>query len=163
MVGWVLCSGRHRVGAAQVTTIDKAFTVAHYQALADAAVNSARAVESVTLYPFIVTLRYTLDGKPQRDVHVIESTMSKRPDGFDLLPKQAENIAADVFPASRFDDMPSSTRQNYSGQYRQYLTWRAARAFGMSIPDLWATKSLDYVELDERVQNWLRPNRYVGD
>ncbi len=147
------------------TAADKSRAVAHYSMLAvqAQALKLSRALEHATLWPWVITLRYTLDGQRQESVHIVQSTVGNPPDELQFLPAGAENVAADVFPASRFDDMAAAVRQNYGRQYRAFLMWRAARAIGKPVADMQPWADFDPIGHDDRVSNWLRPGRYQGD
>ena len=146
-------------------TDTKSRAVEHYthQAALAKALELSRALENATLWPWVITLRYTFDGQRQQSVHIVQSTAGNPPDELQLVPDGAENVGADVFPASRFDDMALATRTNYAPQYRAFLMWRAAKAIGRTVADMRPWVDFDPIGNDERVQSWLRPGRYLGD
>lgn len=144
---------------------DKSRAVAHYEALAvqAQALALSRTIERATVWPWVITLRYTLDGQRQQSVHIVQSAAVSPPDELQFVPDGAENLVADVFPASRFDDMALPTRPNYVQQYRAFLMWRAAHAIGRKPDDMRPWVDYDPIGKDERVSNWLRPGRDLGD
>ena len=146
-------------------TDTKARAVAHYthQAALAKALELSRALDNATLWPWVITLRYTLNGERQQSVHIVQSTAGNPPDELQFVPDGAENVGADVFPASRFDDMDLAVRTNYAPQYRAFLMWRAAKAIGKRPEDMRPWVDFDPIGNDERVQSWLRPGRYLGD
>ena len=144
---------------------DKARADAYFSMLAVHAPALAidRGLQNVTVWPWVITLRYTLDGQRQQSVHIVQSTAVSPPDELQFVPEGAENLAADVFPASRFDDMAIATRTNYAPQYRAFLMWRAAHAIGKKPGDMRPWVDYDPIGKDERVSSWLRPGRDLGD
>lgn len=132
------------------------------------AVDKSRAVEHYThqaaLAVWVLRLTYTLHGGQVTSTHIVESAVRQPPNELEYLPAGAEAVTADVFPASRFDDMrDQSTRARYAPQYRAWLIWRAAKAIGKKPEDMRAWVDFDPCGKDDRVQSWLRPGRFLGD
>lgn len=130
--------------------VDKARAVAHY-------------TEQAALAVWVLRLTYTLKGGQVTSTHIIESGVRQPPNELEYLPAGAEQVTADVFPASRFDDMPVASRPRYAPQYRAFLLWRAAKAIGKRPEDMRPWVDYDPCGKDDRVQSWLRPGRFLGD
>ena len=147
------------------TQQDKSRAVEHYtrEAALVAALTLSRTLENATLWPWVLKLTYTLAGGQVTSTHIVESSVRQPPNELEYLPAGAEAVTADVFPASRFDDMPLPTRARYAPQYRAFLLWRAAKAIGKRPEDMRAWVDYDPVGKDDRVQSWLRPGRFLGD
>jgi len=147
------------------TQPDKSRAVAHYthQAALAAALSAAKTLQHATLWPWVITLRFTLDGAQMTSTHIVQSTVGNPPDELQFLPAGAEDVFADVFPASRFDDMPLEVRPRYASQYRAFLMWRAAKAIGRPVADMRPWVDFDPIGKHERVESWLRPGRKLGD
>lgn len=145
--------------------VDKSRAVEHYthQAALAAALTLSRTLENATLWPWVLKLTYTLAGGQVTSTHIVESSVRQPPNELEYLPAGAEAVTADVFPASRFDDMPLPTRARYAPQYRAFLLWRAAKAIGKRPEDMRAWVDYCPVGKDDRVQSWLRPGRFIGD
>lgn len=145
--------------------VDKSRAVEHYthQAALAAALTLSRTLENATLWPWVLRLTYTYQGGQVTSTHIVESAVRQPPNELDYLPAGAEAVTADVFPASRFDDMPVASRPRYAPQYRAFLLWRAAKAIGKRPEDMRAWVDYDPVGKDDRVQSWLRPGRFLGD
>lgn len=144
--------------------VDKSRAVEHYthQAALAAALNLSRTLENVTLWPWVLKLTYTLAGGQVTSTHIVESAVRQPPNEMDYLPAGAECVTADVFPASRFDDMALGNRPRYAPQYRAFLLWRAAKAIGKKPEDMRPWVDYDVVAIDNDVQSWLRPGRFLG-
>jgi len=144
---------------------DKARAVAHYteQAALAAALNLSRTLENATLWPWVLKLTYTLAGGQVTSTHIVESAVRQPPNELEYLPAGAEQVTADVFPASRFDDMPLEVRPRYAPQYRAFLLWRAAKAIGKKPEDMRPWVDYDVVHLDDRVTRWTRADCFAGD
>lgn len=144
---------------------DKSRAVEHYtrEAALAKALELSRTLENATLWPWVLKLTYTLHGGQVTSTHIVESVIAQPPNELEFLPDGAEAVTADVFPASRFDDMPLPTRARYAPQYRAFLLWRAAKAIGKQVADMRPWVDYDPVGKDERVQSWLRPGRRLGD
>jgi len=145
--------------------VDKARAVAHYtrEAALAKALELSRSLENVTLWPWVLKLTYTLAGGQVTSTHIVESAVRQPPNELEYLPAGAEQVTADVFPASGFDDMPLASRPRYAPQYRAFLLWRAAKAIGKKPEDMRPWVDYHPVGKDDRVQSWLRPGRFLGD
>ena len=145
--------------------VDKSRAVEHYthQAALAAALNLSRALENITKVAWVLRLTYTYQGSQVTSTHIVESAVRQPPNELEFLPAGAEQVTADVFPASRFDDLPLPTRARYAPQYRAWLIWRAAKAIGKRPEDMRAWVDYSPSGKDDRVQSWLRPGRYIGD
>ena len=145
--------------------VDKSRAVEHYthQAALAAALTISRTLENVTLWPWVLRLTYTYQGGQVTSTHIVESAVRQPPNELEYLPAGAEQVTADVFPASRFDDMPVASRPRYAPQYRAFLLWRAAKAIGKRPEDMRPWVDYDPCGKDDRVQSWLRPGRFLGD
>lgn len=145
--------------------VDKARAVEHYtrEAALAAALTLSRTLENATLWPWVLKLTYTLHGGQVTSTHIVESAVRQPPNELEYLPAGAEQVTADVFPASRFDDMPLPTRARYAPQYRAFLLWRKAKAMGRSVNDMRPWSDFDPVAHDERVTRWIRPTAFAGD
>ena len=130
-------------------------------ALAAGAVIAAK----YTIWPWVVTVNYTLrDSKgksyPEQRIVVVMAPMSAAPDALDLMPDGATFLRADVFPATRFEDMGPDARMRYKEQYRAFLMHRKARAFGMEPDQMVPWEHYDPVMIDETVQRWAKQLGY---
>ena len=144
---------------------DKSRAVEHYphQAALAAALNLSRALEDITKVAWVLRLTYTYQGGQVTSTHIVESAVRQPPSELEYMPAGAEQVTADVVPASRFDDMPLASRPRYAPQYRAFLLWRAAKAIGKKPEDMRPWVDYDPVGKDDRVQSWLRPGRHLGD
>lgn len=124
----------------------------HLEAIA----TGARALEKATLWPFMVMLRYRLNGAVVNVCRVVESPASESPLGDDLLPAGAELLRSDVMPAARFGDMGEPARYRYEAEYRVFLLWRLAKALGKPVDQLQPGVDIDATLMDKRVSRWLR-------
>lgn len=130
------------------------------------AANGAAALDRSTVLPWVVELVSVKPGQAaSRHISVHYAPMHRPPIPEDLLPQGARFVRADVFPATRFDDMPIHVRDRYyRAHYRAALMARRAKANGMTVEQLQASEHHDPVLIDEQVERWLRPhNRFVGD
>lgn len=137
------------------------------------AAQSADILARCTLYPWIVTVHYVRhewrrDGGRapifEQRIAVVQGTLADMPDAAAFMPDGAEFHKADVFPAPRFDDMKPEQRQRYRAQYRAFLMWRKAHAFGKTVEQLQPWTDYDPVLIDESVERWAKPfGRYCGD
>jgi hypothetical protein len=134
-------------------------------AMALSAVQSAQAIDRATLWPFVVTVEYIkADGAREQRAHIVQRAMHDAPDGFDLVPADAELLRVDAFPATRFDEMSAATRDRYRAEYKAFLMWRRAHAMGKAVADLVPWVDYDAVHMDESVLRWaFGPGRYCGD
>lgn len=116
------------------------------------AIDSASILASITLWPWVITLTYRVALQAETRIHIVQSALANRPAGDDLLPADAELLRCDVFPATRFDDMAPAVRLRYRAQYRAFLLWRKARAFGKAelVPGI----DYDADEINESVVCW---------
>lgn len=114
----------------------------------------AKAIDRATLWPFVATLVYRLNGQVTTERKVVEAPASERPEGEDLIPAGAEYLRADVMPAARFDDMRASVRGNYTAEYRAYLMWCKAKSKGKTVAQLVAWEDYDPISTDGRVHRW---------
>ena len=130
--------------------VDKSRAVAHY-------------TKQAALAVWVLRLTYTYQGGQVTSTHIVESAVRQPPNELEYLPAGAEQVTADVFPASRFDDMPVASRPRYAPQYRAFLLWRAAKAIGKRPEDMRPWVDYDPCGKDDRVQSWLRPGRFLGD
>lgn len=133
--------------------------------LAHLATDSAATLARCTVYPWIVELVSVVPGHAAtRHIHVHYAPLHRPPVPEDLLPEGAEFVRADVFPATRFDDMAIHNRDRYRAHYRAALTARRARAYGITVEQLQRSEHHDPVLVDGQVERWLRPNnRFTGD
>jgi len=145
--------------------VDKSRAVEHYtrEAALAKALELSRTLENITKVAWVLRLTYTYQGGQVTSTHIVESAVRQPPNELEFLPAGAEQVTADVFPASRFDDLPLPTRARYAPQYRAWLIWRAAKAIGKKPEDMRPWVDYDPVGKDDRVQSWLRPGRYIGD
>jgi hypothetical protein len=142
------------------------------QDLVMAAARGAQAIERATLWPWIVTVGYSVttvadDGarvtRYGQRTEVVQSTLAEIPDATALMPEGADFLRADVFPATRFDDMSAETREKYRTHYQAFLMWRRAHALGKTVADLVPWVDYDAVFIDESVQRWaFGAQRYCG-
>lgn len=142
--------------------------ISHYgamsaQAIAEGAVRAARAVESATLWPFVVSVEYTVGGVQHARLFVVQAPSTQAPNGLEEVPADARNVSASVLPASRLTDMPLDRRMNYRRHYRAYLMWALARRLGKPVADLQCFTDFDPISIDESVESWARPGRFAGD
>lgn len=151
---------------------------AYLQGLAEALnpLAVARALERCTFYPWIVQVAYRErvaypDGSTVTEfpryrerIEVVQATLLDPPDELQFVPEGAEFLRADVFPATRFDDMTPLVRANYKRHYRAFLMWRKAHALGKPVAQLQPWTDYDPVLVDENCERWACPGvRYAGD
>ncbi len=142
-------------------------------AIAISPANTAAILARCTLWPWIITVHYVRkewrrDGGSARyyeqRIEILQATLADMPEASDLVPEGCEFQKADVFPATRFDDMAIDVRQRYKQQYRAFLCWRKARAADKSPAELVPWVDFDPVDLDETCERWARPAcRLAGD
>jgi hypothetical protein len=113
-----------------------------------------------TLVPWIVTVEWYEGERPTGrtviDVQVIEGALASAPAAEDLVPEGREFLRADVFPASRFDDMHAGQRERYRRQYTAYLLWRKAKAIGKTVAEMKPWVDFDPPGDEMRMLNWVR-------
>jgi hypothetical protein len=137
--------------------------------LADAlrpAIDAGAIIERATLWPWIVDACWSrTQGIGQRSVSVVQAPMHQPPQAEDHIPADAQLLRADVFPATRFDDMTPTVRVVYRSQYSAFLMWRKAHALGKTVAELQPWTDYDPVTVDEAVQRWINPSvvRFSGD
>lgn len=133
--------------------------------LAQTAANAGSILAKCTVYPWLVTVTYrTPEGVTRLDRQVIEALMSEAPDPLAFVPDGCEFMRADVFPATRFDDMNDAGRARYRPEYRAYLMWRKAKALGKAVGELVPWVDVDPVLIDENAERWVKPvGRYCGE
>jgi len=148
--------------------VDKSRAVEHYtrEAALAAALTLSRKIESITLWPYVITVREAMEDGRQVCVamEVAQGTAGNPPDPMQFVPAGIGEHVIDMLPASRFASMPEPMRNRYSGQYAAYLKWRAAKARGLDVRDMQAGVDYDARDLDDRVSQWVRPSSYfAGD
>ena len=128
------------------------------------AADAAAAVARATLWPWIVEVCWSrAEGIGQRTITVVQAPMHAPPSAEDHVPADAQLLRADVFPATRFEDMTPHVRLNYRQHYRAFLTWRKAHALGKAVDALQPWDELDPVLIDENVERWAKADtRYSG-
>jgi hypothetical protein len=95
--------------------------------------NIGNALAAATLYPWIVSVRFSVGHEVREEHKVLLATLNDSPDPHDMLPDGAQMLRFDVFPATRFDTMAlPSLRARHASHYRAYRVWRKARALGMT-------------------------------
>lgn len=126
--------------------------------LATVAANAGAVLARCTLYPWMVVVTYRdAAGNVAMVRQVVEGLLSEPPCATGYVPDGAEFMRGDVFPATRFDDMTPETRARYKAEYRDYLMWRKAKAYGKTVVQLVPWVDYDAVMLDESVERWVMP------
>lgn len=125
---------------------------------------NAATLAACTLWPWVIDLAYTIDGKATRTIRIVQSTMAASPAAEDILPANGELLRCDVFPATRFDDMAYGIRPRYRPHYQAFLMWRRAHAMGKTTDQLRPWDDFDPVYLEESVLRWsIDGARFAGD
>lgn len=134
-------------------------------AVLSAAERSGSALAAATPWPWIVAVEYILDERYTSSVRVVQARASDRPCPLGLIPKGARLLRAEVYPATRFDDLPAgrAARERYERHYTAYLMWRNAMAVGKPVAELVPWRDYDPIGIDTAAQRWVDPMRYWGD
>lgn len=132
------------------STLAPAFAVEH----------ATSALVRCTLVPWIVTVEWYEGERPTgrtvTSIRVIERPLLEAPAAEDLVPAGCDFLRADVFPASRFDDMSIGTRHRYGRQYQAYLLWRKAKAIGKAVADMKPWVDFDPPHDEMRMLRWAK-------
>lgn len=111
----------------------------------------------VTSWAWVIDLSYRIQRahgmSSERIVVIEEAPMTAAPDPLEQIPAGAEFLRADVFPATRFDDMPKPARDRYRLHYRIFVQWRRARVEQIDV------RCVDAEWAAEQVANWLQGER----
>lgn len=121
----------------------------------DNLMRAGQAVINATLWPWIIAIDYTdAQGLPKRTIEVEQRTLADTPQPEDLMPAGGTFLRAELFPATRFDDLPPTHRWKYKDHYAAYLKWRLAHALGKKVEDLIPWEEMDPISIDMKVQRW---------
>jgi hypothetical protein len=129
--------------------------------LAHTAIHHADILARCTVHPWVVSLVYRLNGATEFRTLIVRAPLAEAPQAHDHLPADAELLRADIFLADRFEDMPQSVRPRYTGQYRHFLMWRRAWALRKELSELEPWVDYDAIDVDNRVQRWVRGRQEV--
>jgi hypothetical protein len=123
----------------------------------------ATIIENATVYPFVVTIGVQHTVRYEGGVEftrfeqirrIVQAPMRKPPEAEDYVPKGAKLVRADIFPATRFEDMPLRIRARYAYDYDAYLRWRKARSLSKEPDQLVPHVDYDPVMLEGQVWSW---------
>lgn len=121
-------------------------------------------LDRATIMPWIIAGSYARpDGSIEQYIVVEHALLTEQPDPAQYLPVGVVEHSADVFPATRFDDMPPLVRARYRRHYRAYLLARKARAMGKAAADMVPWSDYDPIAIDEAAERWACSTRYAGD
>lgn len=125
--------------------------------LGDQLARNARALELATLYPFVVTIHGQREGKFTVLIReVVQAPMHAPPIAEDFVPEGCVVGRADIFPASRFDDMSLQVRARYRSEYQEYLMWRKAWSLQKPRAELVPWVDYDCILLEGNVARWAK-------
>lgn len=144
------------MNARHPASLAPAFAVEH----ATSAFAASGALARCTLVPWIVTVEWyegeVPTGRTVIDVQVLERALIEAPAAEDLVPAGCDFLRADVFPASRFDDMNAELRHRYRRQYAAYLMWRKAKAIGKTVREMVPWVDFDPPHDEMRMLRWVK-------
>lgn len=133
--------------------------------LAAVAANAGAVLARCTVYPWMVVVTYRdAAGNVAMVRQVVEGLLSEPPCATGYVPEGGELMRADIFPATRFEDMNDTGRARYRPEYRAFLMWRKAKALGKAVAQMVPWTEYDPILIDETVERWVKPAcRYAGD
>lgn len=121
------------------------------------AIDAGAILARCTLWPWIVDVCWSrVEGVGMRTIDVLAAPMHQPPDPHDHVPAGAMLLRADVFPATRFEDMTAHVRGIYSAHYRAFLLWRRARSLNKTLDELQRSTDFDSDSLEQNVARWVR-------
>ena len=133
------------------------------------AMHSLAVPASCMRYPYVVSVTYQLpaDAATRQSVQIIERMGDDRPIAHDALPagtgEDAEVIGGYVCTVDDLLATKVEHRQGKRAEYKAFLMWLASRRCGKPVAEMRGWKDFDPIDIDERLESWLRPGRYCGD